>query len=459
MALPGLGITTPCFSALNVEDKEQYKERVMTMHKEKLPRRLGVWSLWLLVVNGLIGAGIFGLPSGAAALAGSWSPWLYLFCSLLILPILLCFAELASYFRGTGGPIRYATEAFGPYWGFQAGWLYYVARMVSFAANSVLLVDSIAWFVDGANQGVLRGLLLTLIVGSMTLVNVLGAVQSMRSLAGFTVLKFGLLLLLVCAGLMLMGDNIRPLPSAPLETIELGAATLLLIYAFVGFESVLVPAGESKDPAKDMPKALIWGLLGVTLLYMAIQWVCLATVPDLGNSKTPLLDVASVLLGPIGASLLMLGVVASVGGNLIGTLFSTPRVTYALALDNCLPAWFARVHARYLTPANSIWLFGGLALLMALFGSFIWLAAATVLSRLLMYMLGILALPRIRTRYAQTGQGMTLPGGPLWVWLAVAACLWLMWQVSLGSLLMTGAAVVVGSGLFWMARRGGQGGS
>ncbi|MDF2180250.1 APC family permease [Aliiglaciecola sp. CAU 1673] len=429
------------------------------MQDEKLPRSLGAWSLWLLVVNGLIGAGIFGLPSGAAALAGPWSPWVYLFCSLLILPILLCFAELASYFRGSGGPIRYANEAFGPFWGFQAGWLYYVARMVSFAANSVLLVDSIAWFVEGANQGVLRSLLLTLIIGCMTLVNVLGAVQSIRSLAGFTVLKFAVLILLVAAGLVLMGDSITPLPSASIENWDLGAATLLLIYAFVGFESVLVPAGESKNPARDMPRALIWGLLGVTLLYMLIQWVSLAVVPGVAQSKTPLLDVASTLLGPVGASILMLGVLASVGGNLLGALFSTPRTTYALALEKSLPDWFARVHPRYLTPSNSIWLFGILALLMALFGSFMWLAAATVLSRLLMYMLSVAALPKLRARHAKSGvsEGFVLPGGYLFMVLAFAACLWLMWQVSLGSLMMTSAAVMVGTLLFFAAsRRNGQ---
>ena len=107
----------------------------------------------MLVVNGLIGAGIFGLPSGAAALAGEYSVLVYAFCALLILPIILCFAELGSYFRGTGGPIRYGTLAFGPFIGFQGGWLYYLARLISFSANTVLLTDSIAYFIAGAGTG------------------------------------------------------------------------------------------------------------------------------------------------------------------------------------------------------------------------------------------------------------------------------------------------------------------
>jgi amino acid transporter len=142
--------------------------------REKLPRNLGLWGIWLLAVNGLIGAGIFGLPSGAANLAGAYSPSVYVLCALLMLPIILCFAELASYFRNTGGPIRYCTEAFGTFAGFQAGWLFYLSRVVSFAANSVLLVDSVGYFWSSAKEGTGRLLLLALICGGLTFINVIG---------------------------------------------------------------------------------------------------------------------------------------------------------------------------------------------------------------------------------------------------------------------------------------------
>ena len=136
--------------------------------QEKLPRNLGAWAIWLLVVNGMVGAGIFGLPSGAAKLAGEFSPWVFVLCSVLILPVLLCFAELASYFRSTGGPARYATEAFGPFVGFQAGWIFYVARAIAFSANSVLMVDSIGYFWPAATEGAMRIVLLALICGGLT---------------------------------------------------------------------------------------------------------------------------------------------------------------------------------------------------------------------------------------------------------------------------------------------------
>ena len=193
--------------------------------QEKLPRSLGPWGIWLLAVNGMIGAGIFGLPSGAAALTGEYSPLVYVLCALLILPIVLCFAELASYFRSTGGPIRYSTEAFGPFIGFQAGWMYYVSRVVAFAANSALLVDSIGYFFEGAKAGTGRLLSLGLICGGLTFINVIGSVRAIRSLAVLTALKLTALLLLVGAGSGYFGTDLLPRFVGAIPTVgDFGAA-------------------------------------------------------------------------------------------------------------------------------------------------------------------------------------------------------------------------------------------
>ena len=427
-------------------------ETVAAPAPEKLPRTLGLAGIWLLAVNGMVGAGIFGLPGGAVRYAGEWSPFIYVVCALLILPILLCFAELASYYRGTGGPIRYATDAFGSFIGFQAGWLFYVARVVSFSANSVLLVDSVGYFWPEATGGSMRLLPLALICLGLTFINVVGNVRAIRSLAILTIAKLFVLIGLVFAGIRLF---VMPLTGdAPLPAGErdFGAATLLLIYAYVGFESAVVPAGEARDPARDMPRALLLGLGVVALLYLAIQLVATAAVPDLATSTTPLLDAAAVLLGPGGAIILMLGVLASVGGNLVGAIFSSPRISYALALDGRLPTWFAAVHPRFLTPANSIVVFGVVSFLLAVLGTFIFLAATTILSRLLMYILVCAAVPRLRARLSPQG-GFILPGGQLVPILGIAASTSLLIEVSRASLLLTAVFVLVGSGLYGLTRR------
>ncbi len=421
--------------------------------EEKLPRNLGLWGIWMLVVNGLIGAGIFGLPSGAAALAGEYSILVYAFCALLILPIILCFAELGSYFRGTGGPIRYGTLAFGPFVGFQGGWLYYLARLISFSANTVLLTDSIAYFIDGAGTGTGRIISLAVICVGLSVINVLGSIESIRSMTLFTVIKFAVLILLPLGGFILLGSEVIPSFESSIPASEnLGAAALLLIYAFVGFEGAVVPAGEAKRPERDMPLGLLLGLAVVAVLYMMIQLVSQAAVPDLANSKTPLLDVSATLFGPVGAIVLMVGVAASVLANLVSSMFSATRVTYALSLEKSLPRWFGEVHSRYLTPANSVVFFGIAAFLLAAFGSFTVLAAMTVLSRLFLYGMSCAAIPKLRPQFRGEGR-FILKGGYAIPVLGIGACLWLMLQVSSQSIWMTAIFVGIGSILYWVGKR------
>ncbi len=423
--------------------------------EEKLPRNLGLWGIWMLVVNGLIGAGIFGLPSGAAALAGEYSVLVYAFCALLILPIILCFAELGSYFRGTGGPIRYGTLAFGPFVGFQGGWLYYLARLISFSANTVLLTDSIAYFIDGAGTGTGRIISLAVICVGLSVINVLGSIESIRSMTLFTVIKFAVLILLPLGGFILLGAEVIPSFESPIPpTKDLGAAALLLIYAFVGFEGAVVPAGEAKRPERDMPLGLLLGLAVVAVLYMIIQLVSQAALPDLANSKTPLLDVSASLFGPVGAIVLMIGVAASVLANLVSSMFSATRVTYALSLEKSLPRWFGEVHSRFLTPANSVVFFGVAAFLLAAFGSFTVLAAMTVLSRLFLYGMSCAAIPKLRPQFRGAGR-FILKGGYLIPILGIAACLWLMMQVSERSIWMTAIFVGIGSFLYWIGKKQG----
>lgn len=421
--------------------------------EEKLPRNLGLWGIWMLVVNGLIGAGIFGLPSGAASLAGDYSVLVYAFCALLILPIILCFAELGSYFRGTGGPIRYGTLAFGPFVGFQGGWLYYLARLISFSANTVLLTDSIAYFIAGAGTGTGRIISLAVICVGLSVINVLGSIESIRSMTLFTVIKFAVLILLPLGGFILLGSEVIPSFESPIPPSEdLGAAALLLIYAFVGFEGAVVPAGEAKRPERDMPLGLLLGLAVVAILYMVIQLVSQAAVTDLANSKTPLLDVSASLFGPIGAIVLMVGVAASVLANLVSSMFSATRVTYALSLEKALPRWFGEVHSRYLTPANSVVFFGIAAFLLAAFGSFKVLAAMTVLSRLFLYGMSCAAIPKLRPQFRGEGR-FILKGGYLIPVLGIGACLWLMLQVSSQSIWMTAIFVGIGTFLYWVGKK------
>ena len=421
--------------------------------EEKLLRQLALPGLWLLIINGMIGAGIFGLPGELARLAGPGSVWIFLLCALMIAPIMLCFMQLASYFRGTGGPILYASSAFGPMAGFQVGWLYYISRVLSFAANLNLLLTSLGYFWPGSMDPALRVALAFAICSLMVLCNVVGTRGAIGVLGSLTVLKVVPLIIVVAIGLV-AGDIGSLLPAAPAPGIEdLGAALFLVIYAYVGFEGGLVPAGEARHPQRDLPRALLLALVVCALLYASIQAVALARLPTLSTSARPLVDLAASLMGEAGALFMLLAIIASVGGNLLGAMFSTPRLTYRMALDGFLPAALGRVHPRFHTPATSIILYGVASFGFAVSGGFVWLAGLSVFARIILYVVCVAAMPRLQRRHRSEPGALRLPGGMLWMGLALLVCAVLLWQVTLQSLAVTAGCVLAGLLLFAWTRR------
>lgn len=422
---------------------------------ESLNRRLTAIGLWLLAINGMIGAGIFGLPASLEALAGPFSPWLFLLCALLIAPIMLCFAELASAYSNTGGPVLYAGTAFGPFVGFQAGWAFYIARLTAFSANLNLLIVSFGYFWPPAGSGAVKFVLLTLACALMVIVNIVGARAAMASLGTLTMLKLVPLVAFAVYGAHFIDAALIDKVSAVPSTSDLGAALILAIYAFVGFESSVVPAGEAKHPQRDLPRALLAALIVCGVLYALIQVAAQTLVPGLATTERPLLAAGDAWLGPIGAMLVASGIVVSIAGNLVGSMFSTPRISYRMALDGHLPQWFGVVHARYATPANSILFYGVLALLLAISGTFVWLAVLSVLTRLLLYLVCIASMPAVR-RTAGSGQSFRLPGRWTIPSVAIIVCFGLLTRVEWRAVLATFGMLAVGSVLYWQARRSGR---
>lgn len=418
---------------------------------ERLPRQLSLLGVWLLIINGMIGAGIFGVPAETARLAGAFSPWVFLICATLILPIVLCFAQLASYFKGTGGPVLYAAAAFGPMAGFQAGWALYVGRLTAYAANLNLLVNSFGYFWEGARSPVWRITLMFLICASMTVINVLGARDAMRSLGILTVLKFLALLALLSVGLphLHLATLLPKVTDVPASQ-DLGAAIFLVIYAYTGFESGTITAGEAREPQRDVPRALLLALAVCSVLYALIQAVGITVLPSIATSSRPLLDVAGALMGPTGSLLMAAGLITSIGGNLFGAMFSTPRMTYRLAVDGHLPRWFGAVHSTHQTPSWSIVFYATVCFLLAASGSFAWLAGLSVLTRIPVYLLCIGAIPKLRKRFAAKQDTMLVSGNNIILVLAALVCLGLLTQVK-GVAYLVGAAFLGGGTILYMA--------
>lgn len=417
-----------------------------------LRREIGQLGFGAIALNGTIGAGIFALPAVAAERAGLFSPWVYFGCGLLIMAIVLVFARAASLVSDTGGPVAYASRAFGPFAGFQAGWLLTLSRTAAFAANAHLMVTYAGWFWPPLGEGGWHMAAVLLVCVGLTALNVAGVRQGLAAILVLTVLKLLPLMLLVLLGLSRINPEIFTSPGMPpLES--LGETMLIAFYAFVGFESAVIPAGEARNPRRDIPRALVRTLLTITVIYFLIQTVTVSVAPDIHGSKTPLADIAMTLMGPVGAAFLTLGAVFSITGNLTAGMFSAPRMLYAMSREGSLPRWFGSVHERFRTPANAILFYAALALLLALSGGFVFLAAMSTVVRLMVYVLCIATLPALQRSADEREPSFRLPGGYSIPLLALLISLWLMTHASLRSWQLTLAFMAVGAVLYLLTRR------
>jgi len=415
-------------------------------------RALGRWDLLALVINGIVGAGIFGLPGKVQALLGAYGLGAILVCAAIMGLVILCFAEVASRFTQTGGPYVYARVAFGPLPGFLTGLVLWVARLTGCCAISALLLQYLAYLSPAMNQGIGRVATATAIIGALTLLHVLG----IRRAAVFgnlvTLAKLLPLLLFVCIGVFHV-DWQRLQHSAPPLNRNFAEAVLLLSFAFVGWESVVVAAGETRDPRRDLPRALIAGLILVALLYALIQLVCIGTLPDLAASERPIVDAGKTFLGAAGALLLTLGAAVSMLGTLNGSMITISRLPYAMAADGQLPRVLAVIHPRYHTPHVAVVLSGLIVLALTLTGQFVYLLTVSTIARLLVFAVTCTALPVLRRKGEVPAARFVLPGGFLVPVAALGLIAWLLASSSFSATRDLAILTVIGALLYAVGAR------
>jgi amino acid transporter len=372
-----------------------------------LIRVMGRWSLTAVIVNGVIGSGIFGLPSVIAALTGAWSPLAVLIAGACIFLVLLCFAEVGSRFDQAGGPYLYAREAFGPIVGFQIGWLLVATRLLGCAAALNILIDYLTPVVSAAGTRAGRTLTMT---GAMVLtmvVNVWGVKMAAWTTNVFTVAKLLPLVLLIVVGLPSVRTDV--LASQPVVQPEWREAVLLLVFAFGGFEQNVIAASEARDPRKDTAFALIAAGIVVMVIYCLLQVVIVGVLPDAGRVTTPIASALGVILGTGGAAIGTAAVVVSVYGWLTGFTLMLPRVLYSMATHHEMPAILGRVHPRFRTPYLAVIVSTIAALGMALYSSFAQAATFAAISRLLVFTSTCAALIALKRRDAPA-PAFHLPG-------------------------------------------------
>jgi len=419
-----------------------------------LRRDIGMFGASFLVLNAMIGAGIFALPGKVAINAGLLSPWLFLVVGVLFLSVVLTFAELASYYDKTGGPVIYATEAFGPLTGFSTGWVIFLARTTAFAANANVMATYLGSLTEIFASDLARNTIITVVTLGLTWANVAGVRDGVRTLSVFTVLKVTPLLLMILLGLQhVTGATL--IPGGHLVVEELGSTTLLLIYAYIGFETIAVTAGETSNPRRTLPRALVGTVIATGLLYFVIVLVFVSIIPSEQYATATLVDVGRTLAGTAGAVAITLAAVFSIGGNLAGSMLAAPRLVYSLAENQLLPQWFGHIHPRFATPDRCILLMGALALVLALTGSFVQLAVASSVARLLAYIICIAALPAVRRNADEDARAKAyrLKGGFAIPLIGLLICLWLLMQSKAESWIALSILVAIGVVLYWIEQR------
>ncbi|HSS21442.1 MAG TPA: amino acid permease [Pyrinomonadaceae bacterium] len=422
-------------------------EKVSTATAEAgLIRGIRRWDLVAVTINGIIGAGIFGLPSKVFALIGSYSLIAFLACAGVVTLFILCFAEVGSRFEETGGPYLYAREAFGHTVAFEIGWLIWLARLTAFAANCNLLVAYLSYFLPPATHPAWRALIITTVVLALATLNVVGIRQAAIVSNVFTVGKLLPLIIFIAVGLFFLNPHAFALGARP-TTGAFSQSVLFLIYGFTGFEMAAIPAGEVKNPRKHLPHALLIAIGVVALIYVLVQVVCVGTFPGLAQSQKPLADAGAHFMGSAGGALISAGAIVSIVGNLNILILSGSRIPFAIGERGQLPGFLAKVHPRFATPYISIFLTAAVMLVLTLKSSFGQALAISAVARLVTYGATCLALPIFRRRSGIPQANFKIPLGTLIAVLALILAAWLLtftpWLEALVSLIAAAIGLLV----------------
>jgi amino acid transporter len=416
---------------------------VQNQPEADLVRGIRRWDLIAITINGIIGAGIFGLPSKVYSLIGTYSLIAFVVCALVVALIILCFAEVSSRFDETGGPYLYAREAYAPAVAFEIGWLIWLARVTAFAANCNLLINYLSFFWLSATNPFWRTTVIVLVVTALAIINLLGIRQAAIVSNVFTVGKLVPIIIFIAAGLFFLNPSAYELGPSP-TTGAFSQSVLLLVYAFTGFEMATIPAGEVRDPQRSLPRALLIAILVVAILYIMIQVVCVGTLPGLAQSQKPLADAGSQFLGVAGGAIISAGAIISITGNLNILLLSGSRLPFAMAEQKQLPAFIGSIHTKTFTPWVSILITAGLMLFLTLKSSFVAALTISTIARLVTYGATCLALPVFRARREGPRAEFRLPGGTVVAVLSLLLIIWLLLNATLQEAKVSAIAAATG---------------
>lgn len=407
---------------------------------EGLKRVVGTSGLALSIVNGVIGSGIFVLPGIVGMALGGFGVFGYIVCSVMLASIMLCYAEIGSRVNTSGGSYAYVEAAFGPFAGFIINWLFFFGwGILGSAAVMNVIADSLLVLFPAFSNPLIRGLLFFILMSFMVLINVLGARQAI----GF-VKAIGIIKLLPLFGIIIFGLSQIKIANLQWEQLPslktFSDTTLILFFAFAGFETSLGVSGEFKNPKRTVPLGILVGGIMVLFVYMLLQMVTQGILGSgIGAYKdAPLAAVAGKIAGRAGATILLITAGISCFGGISADVMATPRILFAGANDGLFPKFLGRVHPKFATPYLAVITYGLLIFIFAVSGGFKQLAVLASAAILLIYLAVILATIKLRmTRRESSEKTFRVPGGMFVPIIGIAAIIWLLSSLSKPEIIST----------------------
>ena len=418
-----------------------------------LKRGIGTWGMAANCVNYTVGAGVFVVPAVVAGFAGVWAPVAILAAAIGQAAITWCFAEAASRVPSSGGPYAFVEAAFGRYPGFLAGVFLYCANVLATGAIAAAATDQLAALFPALAAPWARAALILGWFAFLAFANLRGAAAAARLIEFATLIKLAPLLIFLVVGATLVVPANLPLPAPPVPH-DFGRALLLAVFWFAGVHGAVAVGGEVRDPARTLPRAVILGMTGVTLLFCGAQLVAQGVLgPALAGSATPLAD-AMGRVSPALRLLMLVGAAVSMTGWLASDALNTPRLLFAFARDGWLPAWLGGLSARSHAPVRAVLVHLAIGAALALGGTYKRLALVSSLLLVALFLMSCLAAARLRARdVARAGVPARLPGLMMAVVVGVGTMVWAGGQATRPEALAMLALVGAASLWFVAARR------
>jgi len=407
---------------------------------EGLKRVIGVQGLALSIVNMVIGSGIFVLPAIIGMAMGAFGIFGYIFCSIMMAAIMLCYAEVGSKITTSGGSYAYVEKAFGNFPGFIINWLFFFGwGILASAAMMNIIADSLALLWPSLLNPFIRGILFFFLMGIMVVINIIGTKQANIFVKSISILK-----LFPIIGIIIFGfshikiDNLHWKNVPSLKTFS--DTTLILFFAFAGFEASLGVSGEFKNPKKTLPFGIFLGGAIVLVVYLLLQTVTqgILGADIVAHKNAPLAAVAEKIIGPAGTTLLLFTAALSCFGGVSADVMATPRSLFACANDGMFPKFLGKVHSKFATPYLAIITYASLIFIFSVSGGFKQLAILASAALLLVYLSVILATIKLRRdKEDELEKTFKVPGGLIVPFIGMASILWLLTSLNKWEILST----------------------